>query len=176
MKLWMIIPVMGALAVLIVMGERLLSSDPSERDTLPSVLIDREVPNFELPGLDDGAGLTTADLKAPGVKLVNIWASWCGPCRTEHEHLIALASEGVTIHGINYKDAPDNAKAFLDELGSPYKLIGADRNGRQSIDFGVYGVPETFVIDGQGKIRFKLVGPILERNIDKVRAAIKAAQ
>ena len=76
---------------------------------------------------------------------------------------------------INYKDAPDNAQAFLTELGSPYKLIGADRNGRQSIDFGVYGVPETFVIDGQGKIRFKLVGPILERNIEKVRAAIKAA-
>ena len=108
--------------------------------------------------------------------LIDFWASWCGPCRTEHEHLIALASEGVTIHGINYKDAPENAKAFLDELGSPYTLIGTDRNGRQSIDFGVYGLPETFVIDGQGKIRFKLVGPILERNIDKVRAAIKAAQ
>ncbi len=175
MKLWMIIPVLGALAVLIVFAERMLGSTAGQRDTLPSALIGREVPGFELPGLGDGPGLSAADLKSPGVKIVNIWASWCGPCRLEHPKLVALAADGVTVHGFNYKDTPANAAAFLKELGNPYTRIGVDPTGRAGIEFGVYGVPETFVIDGQGKIRYKLVGPILERNIGRLRQAIKDA-
>lgn len=172
MRLWMIIPFLGALAVLTVL---LLGLQRDDVRTLPSALIGQPVPDFELPGLDPAPGLSASDLKDGGVKLINIWASWCGPCRIEHEQLMTLAAEGVVIHGINYKDKRDNARAFLAELGSPYKRIGRDENGRIGIEFGVYGVPETFVIDGTGKIRYKLVGPILDRNIDDLREAIKRA-
>ena len=175
MKIWMIIPLLGALAVLIVLGERLIGRDAGERDTLPSALIGRDVPGFELPGLGDKPGLAAADLKSPGVKIVNVWASWCGPCRIEHPKLVALAAEGVTVYGLNYKDAPENAAVFLEELGDPYTRIGVDERGRVGIDFGVYGVPETFVVDAEGKIRYKLVGPILDRNINRLREEIKKA-
>ena len=148
------------------------ATDPSP---LPSTLIGREVPAFELSGLGTTPGLAAADLKGPGVKLINIWASWCGPCRVEHPKLMALAADGVVIHGLNYKDQPENAEGFLAELGNPYDRIGVDDTGRTGIEFGVYGVPETFVVDAEGRIRYKLVGPILDRNIDRLREEIRSA-
>lgn len=124
------------------------------------------------------AELFTSDaLQAPGVKLVNYWASWCAPCRAEHPNLMALAEEGLQIYGINYKDDPAKAQAFLDELGDPYQAIGADASGRTGIDWGLYGVPETFVIDSDGVVVFRFPGPITQRALEtQVRPAIEAAQ
>jgi cytochrome c biogenesis protein CcmG, thiol:disulfide interchange protein DsbE len=147
-----------------------LTRDPS---TLPSALIDRPVPQFELPALDGGEGLSSADLKGR-VSLVNVFASWCVPCRVEHPVLMRLAEEGVPIFGINYKDPPDKAKAWLAELGNPFEKIGADRNGRVGIEWGVYGVPETFVVDAQGRIRHRHVGPIQARDLEKTLRPILA--
>jgi cytochrome c biogenesis protein CcmG/thiol:disulfide interchange protein DsbE len=169
----MVVPALGALAVLAVF---LLGLQRDDIQRLPSTFIDKPVPEFALAPLDPSRpGLSTADMQSPGVKLINIWASWCGPCRIEHPYLMDLAAEGVTIHGFNYKDAPENAQSFLDELGDPYELIGADPNGRMGIEFGVYGVPETFVVNGEGMIVYKHVGPILGQDIEKLTAAIEAA-
>ena len=172
MRLWMLIPLAGAAAVLVVFMLGLQRDDVNE---LPSTFIDRDVPAFELPGLGEHKGLAAADMKGSGVQLINIWASWCGPCRIEHPQLMKLAEEGVVIHGLNYKDAPENALGFLRDLGNPYDRIGADQSGRTGIEFGVYGVPETFVVDAEGKIRYKVVGPIVERNIGELREAIRKA-
>ena len=174
-RLWMIIPALGASMLLAVFMLGLMRDDIQ---TLPSTFIDKPVPTFELGALRGGQpGLSTADMKAPGVKLLNIWASWCGPCRIEHPQLLALKAAGFTLHGVNYKDAPDNAIGFLNELGDPYTLIGADTNGRAGIEFGVYGVPETFVVDANGVIVYKHVGPILPEHLEKkILPAIEAAK
>lgn len=172
-RLWMIVPALGAAAVLTVF---MLGLQRDDVQRLPSALIDKPVPDFGLPPLRAGEPeLSDEALAGDGVKLLNIWASWCGPCRIEHPHLMDMASEGIAIHGINYKDAPENAEAFLAELGDPYDLIGADTNGRAGIEFGVYGVPETFVINAEGKIVYKHVGPITQRELPKLRGAIEAA-
>jgi cytochrome c biogenesis protein CcmG/thiol:disulfide interchange protein DsbE len=141
-----------------------LTRDPS---VLPSALIDKPVPDFELPPIEglDGPGLSTEDLEGE-VSLVNVFASWCVPCRVEHPLLERLAEQGVTIYGINYKDPADKAAAWLGEMGNPYAKIGADRSGRVAIDWGVYGVPETFVIDRHGRIRHRHVGPLQARDLD----------
>ncbi len=172
---WMIVPALGAFMVLMVF---MLGLAREDKDVLPSVLIDKPAPEFALSPLREGAqGLSRADLEAPGVKLVNIWASWCGPCRIEHPLLMSLAEEGLTIHGINYKDRPEAAEAFLEELGDPYALIGSDDTGRTGIEFGVYGVPETFVVNADGVIVYKHVGPIMPRDVEKrLRPAIEAAR
>ena len=165
-RLWMLLPVAGAAAVLAVFMLGLQRDDGGRN--LPSTLIDKPVPEFTLPPLRAGApGLSTADLKAPGVKLVNIWASWCVPCRVEHPKLVELAAMGLAVHGINYKDTDDAAQKFLADLGDPFTLIGADRKGRVGIDWGVYGVPETFVIDANGRIIYKHIGPIQGSDIEK---------
>ena len=148
-------------------------------DRLPSTLIGRPVPEFALPPIEGRAdGLSSADLRG-GVSIVNVWASWCVPCRVEMPLLVDLAATGaIPIHGINYKDAPAAALAFLDELGDPYTRIGADRNGRASLEWGVYGLPETFVIDAEGRIAYKHVGPfnrrILEERILPVARRLQA--
>jgi len=128
---------------------------------IPSVLIDKPVPQFDLPPLyADRAGLKTDDLKGQ-ITLVNIFASWCVPCRIEHPLLMQLAAEKrLPIFGINYKDRPEDAKRWLSDLGDPYSRIGADNDGRVSIDWGVYGVPESFLVDGTGTILYKQVGPL----------------
>lgn len=149
-----------------------------DADSLPSTFIDKPAPATDLPPLLDGKpGLDSATLADGGVKLVNVWASWCGPCRIEHPFLMELAEEGVDLRGFNYKDRPEQAKAFLDQLGDPYSAIGADQTGRSGIEWGVYGVPETFVIDGEGRIVYKHVGPIQNDDLEaKIRPAIAAAK
>ena len=131
-------------------------------EVLPSPLIGMPVPEFELPPVQGRTlGLSSADLKGE-VSLVNVFASWCTACRYEHPVFMRIKEEGVVpIHGINYKDRPDDAASWLDDLGDPYTRTGADLDGRVSIDWGVYGVPETFVIDRDGRIAFKQVGPVL---------------
>ena len=128
---------------------------------LPSALIDRPAPTFSLPPIEgDGVGFSSEQLKGQ-VSLVNVWASWCPPCRQEHPLLMRLAKDGVPIYGINYKDAPEAATGMLDELGNPFRAIGADRTGRVAIDWGVYGYPETFVVDAQGRVRYRHIGPLM---------------
>ena len=136
-----------------------INRDPS---LIQSVLIDKPAPEFALPPVEGTSvpGFDTAALSGE-VTIVNVFASWCIPCRDEHPVLEALKAEtGVRLFGMNQKDAPENAVAFLTELGNPYDAIGADNNGRASIDWGVYGVPETFIVDAKGVIRFKHVGPL----------------
>jgi len=169
--------VFAALALLFLL--RLYSGDPSR---VPSVLIGRPVPAFTLeplPGLTQAGqpvpGLSDADLKGR-VTVVNVWASWCVPCRQEHPALLDLAKEpAVRVVGINYKDNPENARRFLGSLGNPFAAIGADTSGRAAIDWGVYGVPETFLVGPDGTIRHKHIGPLLPEQLpaflEKVRAA-----
>lgn len=137
--------------------------------TLPSALIDKSVPDFDLPPLFDAQnGVASADLKGE-VRLVNFFASWCVPCRAEHPLLTDLAASGaVPVWGLNYKDKPAAAKAWLEELGNSYGRIGVDADGRAAIDWGVYGVPETYVIDREGRIRYRHVGPITPAVRDEV--------
>ncbi len=134
-----------------------------------SVLIDKPVPPFTLPAVD-GLGVPGFDAAAltGRVSVVNVFASWCIPCRDEHPLLTALKQQtGVALYGINQKDAPENARAFLAELGNPYDAVGADAAGRVSIDWGVYGVPETFVVDANGIIVFKHVGPLSPHSLEQ---------
>jgi cytochrome c biogenesis protein CcmG/thiol:disulfide interchange protein DsbE len=168
-RLLYLIPVLvfGAVGIGLAVG---LTRDPG---TLPSALLDQPVPEFQLPGLEGGDGLSSDDLKGR-VSLVNVFASWCVPCRVEHPVLMRLAEEGVPIFGINYKDPADQAQAWLAELGDPFEKIGADRNGRVGIEWGVYGVPETFVVDAEGRIRHRHVGPIQARDLERALLPILA--
>lgn len=168
MKLKFILPVVlfAAVAALLYKG---LFLNPSE---VPSALIGKPVPEFTLPPLplpesESRPGLSSADLNgAPS--LVNVFASWCIPCKAEHPLLNRLAgSKTVAIYGISYKDRSEDAIAWLRELGNPYARIGADTDGRVSIDWGVYGVPESFIVDAQGIIRYRHVGPITARDLEE---------
>ena len=143
------------LAVFFAIG---LTLDPRE---VPSVLIGKSVPQFALPPVRGRyLGLATKDLKGE-VSLVNVFASWCVACRNEHPLLMQISREGiVSVHGLNYKDAPADAARWLDQMGDPYRRTGADLDGRVAIDWGVYGVPETFVVDANGTIAYKRIGPI----------------
>ena len=164
-RLWMLLPAMAALVVVGIFAAMLGREGAND---LPSPLMGKPVPDFELPPLRPGGeGLATADLKEPGVKLVNIWASWCVPCRVEAPELERLAEMGVTIHGINYKDKRADALEFLEALGDPFTRIGVDDKGRAGIEWGVYGVPETFVVDGAGRIVYKHIGPIQNDDIER---------
>ncbi|HUX26405.1 MAG TPA: DsbE family thiol:disulfide interchange protein, partial [Burkholderiales bacterium] len=128
---------------------------------IPSPLIGKPVPEFSLPPVKGRTlGLSSADLHGQ-VSLVNVFASWCVACREEHPVLLGLSQKHIVpIYGLNYKDKPDDAQAWLDRLGDPYTRTGADISGRVAIDWGVYGVPETFVIDRDGRIAYKQIGPI----------------
>jgi len=151
-----------------------LSRDPS---TLPSAMIDQPVPAFTLAGLQDQPGLATREF-AGQVVLINFFASWCVPCREEHPLLMNISRElGVPLYGIDYKDKPEDAERFLSELGNPYGRVAADRDGRVGIDFGVYGVPETYVIDKAGRIRKRHVGPLTPADVAKeIAPLVKALQ
>lgn len=161
--------VLPVLSFLVIGGFLLWGLDPArDPSEIPSVLIGKPVPEFELlPVQGRTLGLSTADLKGE-VSLVNVFASWCTACRYEHPLFMRLKADGIVpIHGINYKDAPDDAAEWLDTLGDPYTRTGADRDGRVSIDWGVYGVPETFVISKDGQIAYKHIGPITPKVLDE---------
>lgn len=134
---------------------------------LPSTLIDKPVPRFDLPPLLDGAnGLKTADLVGE-VSLVNVFASWCVPCRAEHPYLVKAAEqEDLPIYGINWKDKRADATAWLEELGNPYRGIGHDPDNKAGVEWGVYGAPETYVIDRKGRVRYKHVGPVFDETLE----------
>ena len=152
-------------AVLLVAFAMGLNHDPQ---LLPSALINRPAPDFSLPGLYDPAhGLARKDLGG-GVTLVNFFASWCLPCREEQAALMALAHRpGVTLDGIAYKDKRSDSRRFLDDFGNPYDRVAVDRDGATAINFGVYGVPETYVIDRTGHIRYRQVGPMSAEDIEQ---------
>jgi cytochrome c biogenesis protein CcmG/thiol:disulfide interchange protein DsbE len=144
------------LAVFLAIG---LTRDPHE---LKSVLINKPAPAFRLPQLKAADKMISNEDMRGKVWLLNVWASWCVACREEHPYLLEYAKSGVVpIYGLNYKDRREDALATLDELGDPYTVSAVDFDGRVGIDFGVYGAPETYVIDQGGTIRFKYVGPMM---------------
>jgi cytochrome c biogenesis protein CcmG/thiol:disulfide interchange protein DsbE len=144
---------------------------------LPSALLGKRAPDFDLPPLPGKTALRHADLMGE-VSLVNVFASWCAACRVEHPLLMRLAEDKVLpVDGLNYKDDTEAALGWLKRHGDPYQRIGVDRTGRTGIDWGVYGVPESFLIDGEGRIVCKHIGPIQERDLaDKLLPAIAAAR
>ena len=163
-SLVVVLPLVAFLALAVLLLLRLSAGDASR---LPSALIGHPVPAFALApvaGLDK-PGLAAADLAEGQVTLVNVFASWCVPCRQEAPALMLLSQTGTKIVGIAYKDQPENTRRFLGAEGDPYAAVGADVTGRTGIDFGVYGVPETYVVKGNGTITAKIVGPLTEDNI-----------
>jgi cytochrome c biogenesis protein CcmG/thiol:disulfide interchange protein DsbE len=159
----------------------LRSGDPSR---LPSALIGRQAPAIALPaleGLSDGAhsigGFSSADLARGGVSVVNFWASWCAPCVQEHPLLVALKERtGVKLYGINYKDQAATARRFLGRYGNPFTAVGVDANGRAAIEWGVTGMPETFIVNGKGEIVYKHIGPISPETLEnKIIPMVRAA-
>jgi cytochrome c biogenesis protein CcmG/thiol:disulfide interchange protein DsbE len=162
--------IFGALVVLLAIG---LTLNPR---LVPSPLIDKPAPEFELPLLYQEGSFSNKDLTGH-VTLINVWASWCFACRQEHEVVKNLSRNGVRIIGLNYKDEPDDAKAWLARLGNPYQYVAVDYEGRIAIDWGVYGAPETFLIDRQGIIRHKVIGPLSEQsNYDALMAKMKTLE
>jgi cytochrome c biogenesis protein CcmG, thiol:disulfide interchange protein DsbE len=173
-----------ALAALFLAG--LFGRDKAQ---IPSTLIGRPSPDVTLLGLDkliiSGAlatseraipGFGADDLRKGGITLVNVFASWCAPCHAEHPLLMELAKDTrFRIFGINQKDTPENARRFLGSKGNPYAAVGVDPNGRASIEWGVYGVPETFIVKGDGTIVHKLIGPLTEGNLTAFKAEIEKA-
>jgi cytochrome c biogenesis protein CcmG/thiol:disulfide interchange protein DsbE len=180
LRLALLLPLVVFLALAALFFYRLGAGDPSK---LPSVLIGRPAPATDLPPV---AGLVRDGQPVPGiaakdfvgrVTLLNVWASWCVPCHDEAPLLLKLAEDRrITVVGINYKDQPDNARRFLGRYGNPFAASGADPSGRAAIEWGVYGVPETFVVGRDGRIAFKLVGPITEDNLERtLKPAIEKA-
>jgi cytochrome c biogenesis protein CcmG/thiol:disulfide interchange protein DsbE len=166
LKLVYLLPLGLVLSLTLIFLLRLGSGD--DPSVVPSALVGQPAPPFELPPLEGAGvpGLARGDLDGQ-VTVVNIFASWCGPCRVEHPQLVALAAdERIRVVGIDYKDQPANALRFLNELGNPYAAIGVDTRGRAAIDWGVYGVPETFVVDRAGVIRFKFIGPLSAETVE----------
>ena len=168
-RLIVLVPLLAFLGLAGLFMLRLGAGDPSR---IPSALIGQPAPETRLPGL---AGLQRDGKEVPGldsasfngaVTLLNVWASWCVPCRDEAPLLVRLAADQrIRIAGINYKDQPENARRFLDRYGNPFAANGVDANGRAGIEWGVYGVPETFLIGRDGRISYKLIGPITAENL-----------
>ena len=173
---WLPLVIFAALAAMFLLR---IGGDPSR---LPSALIGKPAPTLTLPPLE---GLAESGKAVPGldpslfnerVTVVNVWASWCVPCRDEHPFLVKLAEDKrLTLAGINYKDAPENARRFLGRFGNPFAAVGVDDGGRAAIEWGVYGVPETFIVGRDGTIRYKHIGPIDEGGFAKVRVELEKA-
>ena len=161
-RLLFVLPAAAFVGLMVALGVS-LDRDPNK---VPSALIGKPVPEFALaPVKGRTLGLATADLQGK-VSLVNVFASWCVACREEHPLLMRMKAEGlVPVYGIDYKDKPDDAARWLDRMGDPYARTGADLDGRVAIDWGVYGVPETYVIDRRGRIAFKQIGPLSPQSL-----------
>src|SRR5262245_41959044 len=159
-KFFVLLPLLVFLSLAAVFFVRLMSGQ--DISTVPSALIGQPAPETRLPPLE-GAGLPGLDSSAFAgrVTLVNVWSSWCVPCRQEHPLLLELSRDGrFTLAGMNYKDRPENARRFLGDLGNPFRELGVDDTGRTAISWGVYGVPETYIVGKDGRILFKHVGPL----------------
>lgn len=179
---WLVAPALVFLAMAALFGLALSGGDPSK---LPSALIGKPAPTVSfqaLEALTEGGkpvpGFSGTDLVGGQPTVVNFWASWCAPCIEEHPLLTAIKERtGVRIAGVNYKDTAANARRFLGRYGNPFAVVGVDPDGRGAIEWGVYGMPETFVIDGKGRIAYKHVGPISPETLEtKILPAIKAVQ
>ena len=172
MRRWTALLPIGVFVVLVgILAYRLVLIDRGHApDAIPSVMINRPAPDFSLPSLfDDQPAVTNAALQGQ-VTVVNVFASWCLPCQAEHPLLAQLKRPGVRLIGVNYKDNPAAARAWLNQRGNPYDAIARDSDGRVAMDFGVYGVPETYVLDANGVIRFKQTGPLTEAVVrDKIQ-------
>jgi cytochrome c biogenesis protein CcmG, thiol:disulfide interchange protein DsbE len=155
LKLFLPLFLFALLALVLFRG---LFLDPSE---MPSALIDRPLPAFDLPALGAEKQLSRDDVTGE-VALLNVWATWCVSCRVEHPYLQQLADTGVPIYGLNYKDSDSAALRWLDQLGDPYRLNIADRDGTLGLDLGVYGAPETYLLDADGVVRYRHVGVVNE--------------
>ncbi len=158
-RLLFLLPIVGFVGLLGVFGVG-LTHDPK---LLPSQLIDRPLPEFTLPGIEDGSeqngGFASASIRGEPA-LLNVFASWCAACPQEHPVLTQIAAEGVPVYGLAWKDEPADSREWLAKWGNPYIHVAADRQGRTAIDLGVTGVPETFIVDKQGRVRYKQIGPI----------------
>lgn len=177
MTRWLALAPLAVLAALaILFAGWSLKRDPAFK---PDALVGQPIPETVLPLLSgDQAGPGHLDLKTAGVgkpMLVNVFASWCAPCRIEHPRLLALKARGIAVVGVAYKDEPVAARAFLDEMGDPYSMVLVDREGRAGLDLGISGVPETFAVDARGRITAKQSGPLLdEADIERLVASIQA--
>ncbi|HET7335867.1 MAG TPA: DsbE family thiol:disulfide interchange protein [Rhizomicrobium sp.] len=163
-RLIYIVPVLAFAVLAYVLFASLIAPAP---DTLPSALLNKPVPDIALPALDKNVkGFARADFASGHVTVVNVWASWCAPCRAEAPLLAAISGlQGVKLYGFVYKDTPANARGFLAQYGNPFDRLGLDKDGRAGIEWGVYGVPETYVIDGRGIIRARFVGPLTPQSL-----------
>jgi cytochrome c biogenesis protein CcmG/thiol:disulfide interchange protein DsbE len=178
-RLLVALPFLVFIALAVLLFLRLGSGDPSR---LPSALIGKPAPSLSLSALDgltrDGApvpGLDSSQFKRQ-ITLVNVWASWCLPCQTEHPQLMRLAADPrLQLVGINYKDATENARRFLGRYGNPFAAVGVDQDGRSAIEWGVYGVPELFLIGRDGRIAYKQVGPITDETLPALEREIEKA-
>lgn len=180
---WRLAPLVIFAAVAALFAFALTSGDPSK---LPSTLIGKPVPATSFPPVEELVdtagkplpGFDSKELAQGKVTIVNFWASWCVPCTQEHPYLVELAkTEGVALYGVNYKDQPAAARRFLGRYGNPFAAVGADASGRNAIEWGVYGMPETFVVNGEGEIVYKHVGPIGPESLkSKMLPAIENAQ
>ena len=162
----------ASIIILIIFFYSSLSTEKN-RD-IRSLFVGKEFPNIDYPPkVIEGIkyeGFSKEDLMYNRLSVINIWASWCTPCRAEHEYLIELRDASIPIYGINYKDKIANAKLFLDELGNPYKAIGFDLDGMSAINLGVYGIPETFLVDRNGIVINKYIGPVTRIEVDEIKS------
>ena len=169
----MLAPPVFFVAFAVFAGFGMFRDDPT---ALPSARQGQVAPAMELTALPGKTSFDAESLKDGQVKLVNYWASWCAPCRAEHPNFTVLAEEGVPIYGVNYKDTTAKGLGFLEELGDPYAAVAADEQGRTALEWGLYGVPETYVVDGNGVIVLRFAGPVTQRVLaETIRPAMEAA-
>jgi cytochrome c biogenesis protein CcmG/thiol:disulfide interchange protein DsbE len=163
MRWFHVLPALFFVGLLAVFAMSLVGSESPASNTLPLAQVDQPAPRLVLPALDAKAhAFSPDDLAAGHVTVMNVWASWCVPCRAEAPSLAALSAlNGVVLYGLVYKDTPLKARGFLDQTGDPYRRIDIDTDGRAGIAWGVHGVPETFVIDGKGIVRLRYAGPLV---------------